>query len=125
MRSYWNSLRYALSGLTHALKTERNLKLFVALYVLSFVIGAILGIRSRDWEILIFTGGVFIAVELMNTAIEHFTDAFDIHSNKLHKAAVKATKDIAAAASLVCAVAWGLTLLMIYLPYVLSIVKSF
>lgn len=124
MRSYWHSFCFALEGLLHALKTERNLRLFVGLYLLSLVIGGLLGVRSRDWEVLIFTGGVFLAMELMNTALENFTDAFDMHSNKLHMKAVKATKDVAAGASLVCAVAWGVTVLMVYLPYVLTLLNT-
>ncbi len=117
MLPYLRSLRFALDGLWHALKTERNLKLFTFLYVLSLLISGALHISLLDWEIVIFTGGIFLAFELINTAIEHFTDAFDDHvkaQNDHKTAAIKATKDIAAGASLVCAVAWGVILLMIF-----------
>lgn len=119
MQHYYRSLRFSLEGLFHALKTERNLKLFTALYVLSLIISTLLQLSVRDWEIVIFTGGVFLAVELLNTALERFTDAFDRHSQSIHSPAIKATKDIAAGASLVCAVAWIVILSMIFLPKVM------
>lgn len=117
MRPYISSLRYALEGLCHAFATERNLKLFGALYLLSLVLSATLSIDAADWQMVIFSGGIFLAVELINTALERFTDAFDRHSQSIHTSAIKATKDIAAAASLVCALAWAVILCMIVLPH--------
>lgn len=118
MRNYYQSLQYALEGLLHAFATERNLKLFGAIYLLSLMLSVTLRISAIHWMMVIFTGGIFMAIELMNTALEHFTDAFDTHSNSTHRAAIKATKDIAAAASLVCAIAWGVILLIIFVPAV-------
>ncbi len=118
MRHYYQSLRYSLEGLRHALVTERNLRLFVGLYALSLILGCLVTITIRDWEMIIFTGGIFLSVELINTALERFTDAFDAHSQSIHSSAIKATKDIAAGASLVCAVAWGVILCMIFLPVI-------
>jgi diacylglycerol kinase len=121
MHKYNKSLRYALEGLWHALTTERSLKLFVALYALSLIVSWLLHIHARDWEMVILSGGLFIAVELVNTALERFADAFYAHAkaqNDLHTKAIKATKDIAAGASLVCAVGWIVILAMIYFPHV-------
>ena len=120
MQSYLSSLRFALQGLFHAFRTERNLKLFGSLYLLTLMVAVALRIEIWDWSTVIFTGGVFLAVELLNTALEHFTDAFDLHSKSIHAPAVKATKDIAAGASLVCAVAWGLILCIVFVPYVMN-----
>lgn len=121
MRGYLKSLGHALEGLAHAFVTERNFRLFTILYVISLLLGIFFGISIRDWEIVIFTGGIFLGFELLNTALEHFTDAFDSHSKSIHTSAIKATKDIAAAASLVCAIAWGIILIMIYLPYLVML----
>lgn len=118
MKAYFRSLLYSLQGLRHALATERNLRLFTALYVLSLIFGNLVKITARDWEFIIFTGGIFLAVELINTALERFTDAFDLHSQSIHSSAIKATKDIAAGASLVCAIVWIVILCMIFLPVI-------
>lgn len=120
MRPYFQSLRYALEGVWHALKTERNMRLFTALYVLSFLLAWFLDVSRRDWQMLIFSGGIFLAMELVNTALEHFADAFHTHThhqNDPHTAAIKITKDIAAGASLVCALAWIVVLVMIVIPH--------
>jgi diacylglycerol kinase len=121
MHRYLKSLGYALEGLIHAFLTERNLKIFVALYGLSLLISWTLHIHVRDWEMVILSGGLFIAVELVNTALERFADAFYTHAkaqDDLHTHAIKATKDIAAGASLVCLVGWIVVLIMIYSPHV-------
>lgn len=119
MRRYAKSLCYAIEGLLHAFKTERNFRAFTGLYALSLLLSWFWNISVRDWQIVIFTGGIFLAVELVNTALENFADAFDTHSRKQddhHTAAIKATKDIAAAASLLCAIAWGAILMIIFWP---------
>ena len=121
MKRYALSLRYALEGVWHAFTTERNFRLFAGLYALSLVLSWMWDVSIRDWQIVIFTGGIFLAVELVNTAVEHFSDAFVAHAkreNDHHTAAIKATKDIAAAASLVCAIAWGAILLIIFWPHI-------
>ena len=123
MHNYFKSFGYALEGLRAAFTTERNLKFFGCVYVCSLLLGWFFAIGARNWEMVIFTGGLFFSVELINTALEHFADAFDDHtkSQNDHKtAAIKATKDIAAAASLVCALAWAMVLIIIFLPYVMT-----
>lgn len=121
MRSYILSLRFAYAGFRHAFATERNLRLFTVLYVSSLVIAALLDTNLRDWEMIIFSGGIFLSVELINTALERFTDAFDAHSRSIHSQAIKATKDIAAGASLICALAWAIILCIIFLPNITSL----
>ncbi len=123
MTGYIKSLGYALEGFWHAFKTERNFKLFVLLYIVSIGAGVFFGITKANWEILFFAGGGFLAIELINTALEHFADAFDTHSksqNDVHTHAIKCTKDIAAAASLTCLVGWGAVLAIIFWPYIVK-----
>jgi diacylglycerol kinase len=125
MKPYYLSLRYALNGIAHAFATERNLKLFLGLYLLSFAIAAFLGLEHMEWIVVVFSGGVFLAFELMNTSIEHFSDAFDDHSkaqDDIHEQAVRLTKDIAAGASLICAGSWGVVLLLTYWPHAMVLI---
>lgn len=126
MRPYFHSLGFAVTGIVHALKSERNLKLFATLYVISLLMGAFFGIDRVEWILLVFTGAVFLAVELLNTALEHFSDAFDDHSkaqDDVHEAAIRATKDIAAGAALMCASAWGVTIILLFWPYAMTIMQ--
>lgn len=122
MHFYIRSLRFAYAGLRHALATERNLRLFSCLYALSLVVAGILDVTLRDWEMAIFSGGIFLSVELINTALERFTDAFDAHSRSIHSSAIKATKDIAAGASLICALTWVAILCIIFLPNISALI---
>lgn len=117
MRTSFKSLRHAVDGLSHAFVTERNLRLFGVLYLLSLMLGIALQISLWEWQIVIVTGGIFLSFELINTALEHFTDAFDTHSQSVHSSAIKATKDIAAGASLMCAMAWATVLCFVFLPH--------
>lgn len=117
MYKYLKSLRHAFDGLVHAFLTERNLRMFGWFYLMSLMLGVILRLSITEWAIVIFSGGMFLAVELVNTALEHFTDAFDTHSKGIHFSAIKATKDIAAAAALVCGGAWGILLCFLFVPH--------
>lgn len=117
MQNYFKSLGHAVEGLFHAFLTERNLRLFGVFYLLSLMLSVTLRISLWEWQIVIFTGGVFLGIELINTALERFTDAFDTHSRGIHYSAIKATKDIAASASLVCGISWGLVLCFIFVPH--------
>lgn len=124
MRNYARSFCFACNGFFHAVRTERNLKLFVAGYVGSILVSLVLQIDGFSWAFILFSGGTFLAIELLNTALEHFSDAFDSHSKKqddIHYAAIKATKDIAAAAALVSALAWVAVSLIVLLPPLLQL----
>lgn len=114
-----NSIRYALAGQSHAFRTEFNLKLFLSAYVISLLGALPLRLDLTQWALLVFSGGMFLTVEMINTALERFTDAFDRHTkgqNDIHFDAIKLTKDIAAGASLIAGGVWVLVLAILYLP---------
>ena len=115
-----NSIRYALAGQAHAFKTELNLKLFLSAYVISLIGAAPLKLDLTQWALLVFSGGMFLTVEMINTALERFTDAFDTHTRNqsdIHFEAIKLTKDIAAGASLIAGGVWVLVLVLLYVPH--------
>lgn len=119
--SYLNSFRFACHGIAHALKTEKNLRLFAVMYLASLVVAYFLHLEESEWPFVVFAGGMFLSVELVNTALERLSDAFDDHSTKQedhYYETIKATKDIAAGASLVCAVIWLIVLALVFCPHV-------
>jgi diacylglycerol kinase len=108
-RSLWNSFVYALEGIWHSLSTELNIKLFVLGYIVSLILAAVFQFTILEWAIVLVSGSTFLTVELLNTAIERFTDAFDTHAksqNDVHFEAIKVTKDVAAGAALVAGTSW-------------------
>jgi undecaprenol kinase len=90
-------LRFALAGLTHALRTEQSVKAQVVVFIL--VIATMLWLHPGPiwWaQVLLASAGVF-AAELINTAIEHLADHLhpEVHPQ------IRVVKDCAAAAVLI------------------------
>lgn len=114
------SAGHAYRGLKLALREERNLRLFAFFYVLILLAALPLYLRPWEWFALLLSGGVFVSTELLNTALERLADSIDDHCKKEHGsncfAALRATKDIAAAASLICLIVLVLIVLVIFLP---------
>lgn len=107
------SFKYAIEGLTAALKEEPNLKFHLLAAVLVIILSWVLKISLTDWVIVVLLIGFVISVELTNTAIEAIVDAF---TDKEHPGA-KLAKDISAGAVLVSAITSIFVGLLIFLPY--------
>lgn len=107
------SFRYALSGITAAIKEEPNLIFHLFAAILVILLGWFLKISKNDWIIIILVIGLVISVELTNTAIEAVVDNF---TEKEHPGA-KLAKDISAGAVLAAATAAAIVGLIIFLPY--------
>lgn len=121
MRRIRRSFGHAWTGITHALRLERNLQLFVPVYGLLLIVGVFLRLLAWEWLALLIAGAGFFAMELMNTALERLTDVFD-DSHKMggrthHHSTMKATKDTAAAASLVSFLTLIVVIIIVFLPY--------
>lgn len=90
-------LRFALTGLAHALRSEQSLKAQVVVFILVFA--AMLWVRPGAlwWALVMLASAGVFAAELMNTAIEHLADHLhpDVHPQ------IRVVKDCAAAAVLI------------------------
>ncbi|MBI3332004.1 diacylglycerol kinase family protein [Candidatus Peregrinibacteria bacterium] len=145
MRKALRSLGHAREGLLHALKRERNFRLFFGGYALLLAYGYAIGITPAEAVALLLSGGAFLAVELLNTALERLVDAVDEcrqaslpteasakaglptvaphseakagHDNLPHHIGLKATKDTAAAASLVSFLFFIVVAGIVFAPY--------
>ena len=90
----------ALSGIMHAVRTERHMSFHLAASVFVIAAGFLFSISKMEWLVLLITITLVIGAELINTAIEY---AVDLATEEIHPLA-KAAKDIAAGAVLVTAV---------------------
>lgn len=121
MRRIRRSFGHAWEGLTHALRFERNLQLFLPIYCLLLILGAWIHLLTWEWLALILGGATFFATELMNTAIERLTDVLDdVHKmvGRTHyHSMMKAAKDTAAAASLMSFLALIAVIVIVFWPY--------
>ena len=116
------SAGHALRGLVSAWRSERNIRLFLCGFIAVIVVLLWLSVSLLDLVVVIVSALVFLAVELINTAIERVVDALDEHLKKDHQAenfvALKSAKDIAASASLVCLLAFGVIVGVVVWGYV-------
>lgn len=91
---------YAWAGLSTAWRSERNLRIHVAIGFIVVLAGTLLRLRPLAWGLLVFAIGLVLVTELLNSAIEAVVDLVSPHDDPLAKRA----KDVGAAAVLVAAV---------------------
>lgn len=103
MKGLVRSFGYALRGLYHAVRSERNLRIHVVVMV--YLYGFLLVpdwfvVTSTQWALLLLASALVVATELVNTAIEAVVDLVTRHR---HHPLAAVAKDTAAAGVLVCA----------------------
>ncbi len=107
------SFRYAFAGLWLMLRTQHNAWMHLVATILVCGAGFALKISTADWRWLIAAIGLVWVAEALNTAFEHLCD---VVSPDFHHA-VQKSKDIAAGAVLLCAIAAAAIGLMTFWPY--------
>lgn len=95
--SFW----YAIYGMLGALKTEAHLRFHIAAAFFALVFAGICRFSAERFAILSVLIGAVIALELVNTSIEHACNSV----TREYNAQIKLAKDLAAAAVLVMAAA--------------------
>lgn len=111
-RSFWQSLRFAFSGVRHAYRSQRNLRIHAAIAAAVIVTGFALRISRAEWALVVALIGLVLGLELFNTAVEALVD---LASPTYHPLA-KIAKDTAAGAILVVALGSAIAGLIIFLP---------
>ncbi len=106
------SFGFALQGIAHAFRTQRNFKVHLAVTALVIVAGITLGISVEQWAILVGMIALVLQAELVNTALEAVVDRVAPEFHALAKVA----KDCAAGAVFVCAFAAVIVGLLILGP---------
>lgn len=109
------STTHAWRGLGIFIKTTHNLWIHIFFSILAMFLGFILKISSFEWVIIIFTIGLVIITEALNTAFE-----IDINltSPDYHPYA-RDTKDVAASAVLISVIVAGIIGLIVFLPKIM------
>ncbi len=101
MHAFLRSFGYAFAGLVYAIRTQRNLRVHLAIAALVILAGLILRVAAVEWAVLLLTIGFVISAELVNTVAEL---AVDLLTQEYHPMA-KVAKDVGAAAVVVAALA--------------------
>jgi diacylglycerol kinase len=100
-RAFLKSFVYAGQGLAHGFRTQRNMRVELAIAALVVVGGVVLGITAVEWAVIFVCIGLVLSAELLNTVTEI---AVDLLVRDYHPLA-KAAKDAGAGAVLVTALA--------------------
>ena len=95
-----NSFRHAFGGLWYALRTQRNMRIHIAIAGAVLVLGLYLGIGRLEWAVLTLAIGSVMVAEMFNTVAEAAMDAATPHYHPL----VKIAKDVAAGGVLLTAI---------------------
>jgi diacylglycerol kinase len=93
------SFGHAFAGLWYAARTQRNMRIHLAVALLATILGLYLRLHPTRWALLALTIGFVIVAELFNTVAEAAMDAATVHYHPL----VKIAKDVAAGAVLLSA----------------------
>jgi diacylglycerol kinase (ATP) len=109
------SFRYAFAGFAFMMRTQHNAWLHLLATIGVVALGFALQVNADDWRWLIVAIALVWVAETVNTAFEHLCD---VVSPEFH-ASVQRSKDIAAAAVLVCAIAAAFLGAITFAPYVL------
>ncbi len=98
------SFNYAIEGIVHVLRTQRNMRIHFVAAVAVIIIAAAVGVSRIELIVLLIAIAFVLVAEMINTAIEGAIDAATTSFDPMAKLA----KDIAAGAVLIaslCAVA--------------------
>lgn len=99
-RGLTDSFNYAIHGLIHAIRTQRNMRIHVLMGTVVLVASLVFQVSRVEIFILLLAITLVIASELINTALESAVDATTNYYHPL----VKVAKNAAAAAVLVTAI---------------------
>jgi diacylglycerol kinase (ATP) len=109
------SFTHAFAGFAYMLRTQHNAWIHLLASLAVIALGFALRVSAGDWRWLIVALALVWAAEAINTAFEHLCD---VVSPEFHKS-VKLSKDIAAAAVLVSAVAAAAIGVVTFWPYIM------
>ena len=110
-RSFNRSVMYALNGVRLAFRSQRNFRKHLVIALLTLSVAILLRVSIVEFCIILFANMFVLVVEMLNSVVEFVIDAY--YRNKWAKLA-KLSKDIAAGAVLLSAVASATVSFLIY-----------
>ena len=112
-----HSFGFAISGIVHALRNNRNLKIHLLLTILVIIASFLLNLTRVEKLIVLVMIVLVFSAEMVNTALEEMTDLI----TEEHKQEAKAAKDVAAGMVLVTAIGAIIVGVVIFVPYIIEL----
>lgn len=119
-RPFYKSLSYAVRGIVFAIHSEANMKRHLVIALAVTVLGLILKISLMEWIIVSFCISLVIFAELMNTALEAYSDLV----TREHRLEAMLAKDTAAGAVLITSLNALIIGSLIFIPHLLPWVEG-
>jgi len=120
MNSLLKSFGFAIQGIIHLLKNERNFKIQFGVFILVLVVSYFLEITKKEWIIVLFCSMLVLSLEGINTSIERLCDENQPQFNLN----IKIIKDVAAGAVLIASIFSTIIGLIVFLPYFYRVFTS-
>ena len=99
-RNLIEAFRFALAGLWYTLRTQRNMRIHLAIAAIVAILGVWLKLSADHWALLALTSGLVLVSEMTNTVIEK---SIDLVCPEYHPLA-KIIKDVMAGAVVLAAI---------------------
>lgn len=112
MRKRALSFKYAFHGIFLLISREHNAWIHCFAAVCVITAGIFVGLSSMEWIVICLCIGLVLSAEAVNSAIEALADRV----SPAYDEAIKRTKDLAAGAVLLLAIASAVVGLIIFLP---------
>ena len=112
MKSFYHAFR----GLFLLFRSQKNARIHLFFFLLAMCCGFLFKITAIEWSIILLCSGLVMATEAVNTALERLADS--VHPD--HHTGIGESKDIAAAAVLITAIAALSVGLIIFVPKLVS-----
>jgi len=119
-RSLLARLNYAIEGVVHALRAQRNVRIHLVIAVIVLIASLFFRISRFEFIAIVFAIGLVLASELGNTAVEATVDLATDGYNPLAKIA----KDVAAAAVLISAITAVVIGYLVFIGHVSGVMDS-
>lgn len=109
------SFKYAFNGIRLLIQKEHNAWIHCFAAICVIIAGLLFGLSEMEWIAIIIVIGAVLAGEAVNSSIEALADLVSPEYNE----AIKRTKDLAAGAVLILAIAAAIVGIIIFLPKIL------
>ncbi len=119
-RPFCKSLSYAVRGILFAIHSEANMKRHLIIAAAVILLGLFLQLTLMEWIIIAFCISLVLFAELMNTALEAYTDLV----TREHRYEAMLAKDTAAGAVLITSLGALIIGLLIFIPRLLPWVEE-
>ena len=118
MIKFFSSVRFALKGISHLVRSERNFQIHIVVLSIVCGLGVFFSIEKMEWIAVFLISALVLLAEGLNTAFEKLCDHLhpEIHYN------IRKIKDIAAGSVLLTSILALIIGVLIFLPKILDLI---